>query len=292
MTKPVYVAITIDGDLRIGSLEQKNDAIAAVRDIHNKAGIIGSTTWFINEYDFHWTRFHPERLLDIYDSGDAIAIHDHQDTHYALEYSKAMEMMQLSIDVLRLFFDQYRSGIHIGAHRNGCAFQSKDIYKALEQIGYEIVSDVWPEMFWKGRIVRDGASPEIWRTLPDNDPDAITVDNRSIPLGVSPWRHKADNWMDYLSKSGPLLQLPITSMPLIDSHRIRQAVENSSERAIVVTDTHPYDLQDPATGNVSEQARETYLNSISWMIDEFKPHFIRVQDVENIDRLNLLKGVG
>jgi len=282
MVKTVYALITVDGDLRIGSQTQQKAALDALREIHQKAGITGSTTWFINEYDFHWTKYHQDCLLALYDSGDELAVHDHQDTHYIYEFAQAMEMMRSSKGTLEAFFDHHRSGIILRAHRNGCAFQSEFNYRAIEGLGYDIVSDVWPEMYWSGRIVQDSDSSVAWRSLPAEHPDSISMDNRTVPLGVFPWRHKADNWMDYRSQTGPLLHLPITTMPLIDRQRVKSAIANSAEIAVVVTDTHPYDLQDPETGNVSRQACQAHLASILWMMNEYNPRFVRAQQAAEI----------
>lgn len=282
MAKTVYAVITIDGDLRIGDLGQQKAAINAMMDIHKKAGISGSTTWFINEIDFQWTKWHFASLLALFDRGEELAVHDHQDTHYLFEYAPLLKMMQTSKENLEMFFKQHRSGVSLRSHRNGCAFQNMIFYRVLLSLGYDIVSDVWPGMRWSGRMVKDRTRPMIWRSLSEEDPDSITMDNRNVPLGVCPWRHQADNWMDFHSQTGSFLHLPITTMPLIDRQRVRSAVASGPEVAIVVTDTHPYDLQDPVTGEVSSQACEAHLDSILWMMNEYNPRFVRAQQAAEI----------
>lgn len=282
MPEKIYAIITVDGDLRIGDCQQQKAAIDAMRAIHDKASIVGSTTWFINEYDFNWSELHSESLLALYDSGDELAVHDHLDTHYIESYEQAMELMTKSKQTLENFFRQRHRPVNLLSHRNGCAFQSQASYQALAELDYHILSDVYPGMKWSGRMLKDDQAPGAWRSLSSNEPDAITMDNQQVPLSVLPWRHNPENWLDVHSRQGHFLHLPITTMPLIDRERVQRVVDGCAENAFVVTDTHPYDLQDTNTGLVSDEKCECVHDGILWLKQEYQAHFITAQKAARV----------
>jgi hypothetical protein len=280
MKRRVFFLVTVDGDLRVGTPEQQEAGIRAMRGVHRQQRLLGRTSWMINEVDFHWTDVHPGLLLELVDSDEHIGIHDHLDTHNAEEYGSGLELMRLSKSALEVFFHRHGRSITIDAHRNGCAFQSEAWYRAQMELGYRIVSDVWPGMVWSGRMVCNGRPPSPWRQLEADDPDAITMDNRAVPLTVLPWRHNPANWLDCDSHSGPFLQVPITSMPQIDRRRFEIAADNGRPDAFLLVDTHPYDMQDPLTGDVSAERVEAYRRSLEWVTETFRAEAIRLDQVE------------
>jgi len=274
--------VTVDGDLRVGTLEQQEAGIRAIRQVHSDMGILGRTTWMINEIDFDWTGQHGRALLEIVDSGECLGVHDHQDTHYAETYTKAFDLMGRSRRRLAAFLEATGRSAALTAHRNGCAIQSEPLYQAAIDLGYTIVSDAWPGVRWYARMVRDGLPPSCWRRMGESDPDAILMDNRLVPLSAIPWRHGPCNWLDFESREGPLLQVPITCMPLVDRGRMESAFANSGSTAFLVLDTHPYDMQDPATGEVSPERVSEYRRSLEWVRDRFQPAFIRLDQVPEL----------
>jgi hypothetical protein len=277
-----YFLLTVDGDLRVGTLEQQEAGIRAIRQVHSDMGILGRTTWMINEVDFDWTGQHGRSLLEIVDSGECLGVHDHQDTHYAETYSEAVALMGRSRRRLAAFLEATGRSVALPAHRNGCAIQSEPLYQAAIDLGYTIVSDVWPGVRWFARMVRDGPPPNCWRQMGDSDPDAILMDNRLIPLNGAAWRHAAGNWLDFKCREGPLLQVPITSMPLVDRGRMEGAFADSGSTAFLVLDTHPYDMQDPATGEISPDRVSDYRRSLEWVRDRFQATFIRLDQVPEL----------
>jgi hypothetical protein len=282
MSPKAYFLVTVDGDLRIGTPEQQEVGIRAIRQVHADLGILGRTTWMINEIDFDWTGQHGRALLEIVDSGECLGIHDHQDTHYAETYTKALELMGRSWRRLAAFLEATGRSVPLSAHRNGCAIQSEPLYQAAIDLGYVIVSDVWPGVRWYARMVRDGSGPNPWRRMGEYDPDAILMDNRLVPLAAIPWRHGPSNWLDFENQEGPLLQVPITCAPRVDETRMTEAVANSGSTAFLVLDTHPYDMQDPATGEVSPERVSEYRLSLEWVRDRFQAAFIRLDQVPEL----------
>jgi hypothetical protein len=105
VTSTVYAIVTVDGDLRVGTPEQQAAAVRAIRQIHAEGGLLGKTSWLINEYDFHWIELHPGLLLELADSGESLGVHDHIDTHYVeADYAGALALMGDSKGRLEAFF--------------------------------------------------------------------------------------------------------------------------------------------------------------------------------------------
>jgi hypothetical protein len=279
MSSKVYLLVTVDGDLRIGSLQQRESAVKKMREIHESLGFFGSTTWMINENDFYWTKYHGELLLELLQSGECVGVHDHLDTHHAESYDDVFNLMSRSRHQIEKFLVTNGIDHQLVAHRNGCAFQSEPSYRAAKTLGYSILSDVWPGMMWGGRMVCDGSAPNPWRLLDENDPQSIMMDNRVVPLRAIPWRHESDNWLDYESNEGFFLQVPINSMPAVDKKRVEIAIEHSDQAAFVVLDTHPYDLQSPKTGEISEDLSIEYYEALLWIKNTYECKNIRIDEV-------------
>ena len=283
--KVIYCAVSVDGDLRVGSQVQQKEGVRAMHQAHAELGILGCTSWLINENDFRWTEYHPEMLLELAESGECIGVHDHLDTQYLEDkpYDRIYEF--LSISRYRLHDFYVRAGLNapIFVHRNGCAHQGREIYRALDLMEYTILSDVWPGMKWYSRMVLTEHPIQHWKSLEDEgDPDAIFTDNSQIPLSAAPWRHDADNWLDVNSRSGRFLQAPITCLPWVDQARVQTAVENSGQQVFLVIDTHPYNLQNPETGDVSARLVEDYRNSLGWIRDTYHAIFIRIDQIPRL----------
>jgi hypothetical protein len=282
MNRRVFFLVTVDGDLRVGTPDQQRAGVLAMRGVHRQLGLFSRTTWMINELDFHWTQQHPELLLDLVASGECIGVHDHLDTHYAESYALALDLIRQSKSTLEGFYCRAGQLVSVRSHRNGCALQSEAWYRALKDVGYAEVSDVWPGVAWSGRMVCDGPPPNPWRRLEAGDPGAIAMDNLMIPLTALPWRHDPANWLDYHSRSGCFVQVPITSMPLVDRQRFEQAADSGQPLVFLLVDTHPYDMQDPSTGDVSPERLQEYKASLEWVRQTFQAELIRLDQVRGL----------
>ena len=282
MKRRVFFLVTVDGDLRLGTPAQQHSAVLAIRDVHRRLGLLGRTSWMINELDFHWTEHHPGLVLELVESGEALGIHDHLETHHAFSHPRAVEMMHRSKSAVEALLLQHGYRKPISMHRNGCAFQNEVWYSAQRELGYQLVSDVWPEKAWSGGMLCDGAPPGAWRSLGPDEPGAIAMDNRGVPLTALPWRHEPANWLDYSSQTGHFLQVPITSMPSVDFRRFEKAAENGQPVAFLVLDTHPYDMQDPSTADVAGDRTDAYRDSLEWVMTAFGAEPIRLDEVEGL----------
>ena len=283
--KAVYCAVTIDGDLRVGTAQQHKQAVRAVRGVHQDLGLLEHTSWLINEHDFCWTELHPELLLQLAESGECIGMHDHLDTQY-LENEpteRIYDFLAVSRSKVAAFYRRAGLECPILVHRNGGAQQGREIYRALARMEYTIVSDVWPGMKWYTRIIPQNHPVQHWKSLDrEEDAGSIFTDNSQIPLNATPWRHDEGNWLDINSRTGRFLHIPITCLPVVDRGRIKAAVGNSGQKLVLVIDTHPYNLQDPETGEVSEHLVQDYMASLAWIRDSYRAVFIRMDQVPDL----------
>ncbi len=283
--KEVFCAVSVDGDLRVGDLEQQRVAVRAMRRVYAELDILGTTSWLINEHDFNWTRNHEELLLELAESHECIGLHDHLDSHYLENEShvKIFEFLSSSRSRLDDFYHRAGLEIPIVVHRNGGAQQGREIYRALELMNYAIVSDVWPGMKWYTRTIPSEHPVQHWTSLENpEDPRSILTDNSQVPLIAVPWRHDPENWLDTDSRSGCFLQLPITCLPWVDQARIRTAVKNSGRQVFLVIDTHPYNLQDPSNGRVVPALVDEYCASIRWIRETYHAAFIRMDHIPDL----------
>ncbi len=287
--KVIYCAVSIDGDLRVGNHQQQIEGVQAMRQAHAELDILGRTSWLINENDFHWTQLYPELLVELAESGECIGIHDHLDTHYLenKSYELIYQFISLSWRRLNEFFIHSGVKVQILAHRNGSVHQGREIYRALELMGYTILSDVWPGKKWYSRVVPCEHSLQPWKSLDDkDDPETIFTDNSRVPLMAVPWRHDDHNWLDVNSTSGHFLHVPVTCLPWVERPRVQSAVENSGSQVFLVIDTHPYNLQNPETGDVSIELMEEYCNSLKWIRDTYQAIFIRFDQIPQLITTN------
>ncbi len=256
-----------------------------MRQAHTDLGILGHTSWLINENDFHWTELHADILLELAESGECLGVHDHLDSHYLEDKpcDVIYEFLAGSRGRLSKFYRSRGLDIPLCVHRNGCAHQGREIYHALDRMEYTILSDVWPGMKWYARMLPADDPVRRWKSLDNaDDPQAIYTDNSQVPLNAGPWRHDSDNWLDFKSRDGRFLQVPITCLPLVDQARVLAAVENSGRQVFLVIDTHPYNLQDPATGEVLPALVKDYCSSMAWIKDRYGAEFIRLDQIPEI----------
>ncbi len=279
--KQVYFLVTVDGDLRMGDVIQQRASVEAMRSIHADLGIIGKTTWFINEIDFMWSEQYGDLLLSLADSGETIGMHDHLDTNFAVSYTEIFALMRQSRQQVAEFFANAGREVHLLAHRNGCFQQSKAAYRAAQELGYRWCSDVWPQTALYARMVCDKEMPSPWRRL-DKDEGGILTDNSMVPLNGTPWRHDTHNWLDFTSTRGHFLQVPVTCAPFIEWNRMRVAIDGAGERAFLVLDTHPYDIQNFETGAIDPRKVSDLASDLRRVSEELDAQFIRMDQVPSL----------
>ncbi len=274
--KPCYYLFTVDGDLRIGEVEEQRAAIEAMLRLLYEEGLAGKATWFINENDFVWTENHLSCLREIVERGDALGLHDHFDTHYLETYEEALPFARRALERLRRFLDEVDGGVEVLAHRNGCLHQRVPFYQVARELGYRIVSDVWPGMVWRGRMVSHPRRSFRW--VVEESERAPLTDNRGLPLNGGWWRHDEGNWLDYRSREGSLIQIPVVVLPPWEEYkRLKAAFEAAPGEGVLCSDIHPYDIQSDLTGAVDEHGLELLRHTLRQIKTDFSPQFINVQ---------------
>lgn len=275
--KSCYYLFTVDGDLRIGDVEQQRAAIESLLRLLYEEGLAGEATWFINENDFAWTENHPSSLTEIVERGDAVGLHDHFDTHCIETYEDALPFAQRALQRLRRFLGDMDAGVEVLAHRSGCLHQRLPFYQVVRHLGYRIVSDVWPGMVWRGRMVPHRHRPFRWVEESEGAP---LTENREVPLNGGWWRHDEGNWSDYRSEEGAFIQIPVVSFLLWNHYeqyeRLKAAYMAAPEEVVLCSDIHPYDIQSDLTGAVDENALGLLRDTLRQIKADFSPQFMNV----------------
>ena len=245
---------TVDCDhVRGSSVELRQQTFDALLEVFADVGAAGHTTWFLNEtyYDFGTTANHPAVVSEAVRRGDTVGVHDHIDNlDGRWELEPILDICTASRDSVRTWLRAQGHPDDVRAHRFGCLFQHPAAYAALARLGYTIASDVYP-----GDRSR-------------NHTGHPSYDNVRLPLGISPYRHDADNFLDYQSRTGQFLQLPVTQMYFrkLTYEKVEQCMRPAEERqeplAVLVLCFHPYELLDDERSALSsdrvEELRELF----------------------------------
>ncbi len=276
MRKPVIFLVTVDGDLRVGDVEQQKRSVRRLFGLFDELGLRGCVTWFVNETDFHWTTLHGDLLLEIVERGEAVGIHDHFDTHYATTYEKALPLAKEALRKLTTFYAGQGKRVHLISHRNGCFWQTQTLYQVIRELGYRVVSDVWPGTRSATRMLKIQDSPQRWLAAED---DAVFLrDHTAVPLAGNLWWHDENNWLQYDSTQGALLQVPVISAPYIELDRMQQAAAAAAGAAAYLTwDTHPYNILDEATGEVDENMLSNFRANLSEIRARLDPVWMNME---------------
>ncbi len=239
---------TVDCDhARESSIELRQQTFDALLEVFADVGAAGHTTWFLNEtyYDFGTTTNHPAVVTEAVRRGDTIGVHDHIDNlDGQWELEPVLEMCTASLASVRAWLSAAGHPDDVRAHRFGCLFQRPAAYEAIARLGYTVLSDIYP----------GDRSP--------NHTGHPSYDNVSLPIGISPYRHGADNFLDHQSTSGQFLELPVTQMYFEKltyekaEECIRAADERGESLAVLVLCFHPYELLDDPRTAVSPERVE------------------------------------
>jgi len=225
---------TVDCDhARDSSIELRQQSLDALLEVFADTGAAGHTTWFLNEtyHDYMTTDNHPEVVHEAVRRGDCVGVHDHIDLlRGRWEFDSIYEMCAESKQLTQAWLQEHGYDDTLRAHRFGCLFQHPEAYRAIAELGYTIVSNIYP----------GDKSP--------NHTGYPSYDNESIPVGIAPYRHGVENFLDYTSTEGRFLEFPVTQMYFkqLEVEKARHCIEVASERgdtlAVLVLCFHPYEL--------------------------------------------------
>lgn len=226
-----FVSVTIDCDLRCDEVGLRQESLDTLLGVCAEMGAAGHVTWFLNENDFALTKHHESFLGEAIQRGDALGLHDHFEPFKGrYERSPIRAFCRRSQETFRAWLAQNGHGREVVLHRNGCLVQHPAVYAALKELGYRVVSEVWPG-----------------HTRPDRD-GYPAFDNRSVPAGIVPYWHDEGNFQDYRSKTGHFLHFPVTHMGLVDLDFAQMArwldlfAGQSVDPGVLVWLFHPYEI--------------------------------------------------
>ena len=255
--------ITVDCDLRTDDVSLRQDSLDKLLEIFNDNEVGGHTTWFLNENDFLITKNHQSFLQEAIRRGDTLGIHDH------VEPVRRKLKGEFEVEPLIEFCGQSKSSVEewltaqghpdkIIYHRNGCLVQHPQLYAALKELGYTVVSEVW-----SGNTGKDHAG-------------YLAFDNRALPFGISPYRHDDTNFDDYQSTHGHFLHFPVMHMyirtldfSLVDRW-VQAFSEASVEQAMFVWLFHPYEIMNKDRTAISEELSKLLDSQIKRFADEYQ----------------------
>jgi len=265
---------TVDCDHdRNSSIELRQQTLDALLEVFADTGAAGHTTWFLNEtyHDYTTTGNHPELVQEAVRRGDCIGVHDHIDLlDGRWEFEPILEMCTESKELAAAWLRSHGHHGNLRAHRFGCLFQRVVAYQAIAQLGYTIVSDIYP-----GDVC-------------NNHTGHPSYDNRSIPLGTSPYRHDSDGFPDHTSRKGQFLQLPVTQMYFerLELEKARHWVEAAAERsercAVLVLCFHPYELLTDDRDALSTARVEKLRSLFNRLVEELGVSFASAEECARI----------
>ncbi|MBN1675080.1 MAG: hypothetical protein JXR37_28825 [Kiritimatiellae bacterium] len=266
MTRQVVVLPTLDGDpgaafptrnrAASGGADfraQYERAVRAVLGVLDDAGLRGRVTWFLNEIDVGWSRWHPGLVKEISGRGDAIALHTHMDGLFGNPTIDTEEAVLRLCGAAKARLEALCGRLCI-AHRTGCCLQRAYVYRALQRLGFNMLSDVAPG-FCRMTAAR------------------IHLDNSMVPAGAGPYRHQAGDWLNYRSRAGPFLHVPLTTGSLKDLASLPDKVKRH-RASVACWDMHPHEVQGP-DGSVAPAMLDTFRRALERIDRELSPLYAR-----------------
>lgn len=259
--------ITVDCDLRCEDIGLRQKSLNVLLDVFSETGLSGHITWFANENDFQLTKNHQAFLQEILRRGDNLGIHDHFESFKGVYKREAIrKFCHRSKEAMERWLAENGYSMGIWLHRNGCLVQQPEVYAALKDLGYTGVSEIWPG---KQGVDRDGHP---------------AFDNRSVPIGIMPYRHDEMNFSDWSSKEGHFVQIPIMQMFLKDLNYssmerwIQTFEERSVDPGILVWVFHPYEILDRSRQRISSEAMGILKSHIERCRSEYEVEFTNVKE--------------
>ncbi|MBI3944483.1 MAG: hypothetical protein HY321_01040 [Armatimonadetes bacterium] len=267
--------ITVDCDLRTGDVAARQGVLDALLAVFAEKGAAGHTTWFLNENDFAITKNHQGFLHEALRRGDAIGIHDHIDfLDGRWEYAPIYDFCLRSRDTVQAWLRAHGYPDALPYHRAGCLFQHPAQYEVLRDLGYTLLSDLYP----------GDKSP--------NHTGHLSYDNREVPVGISPYRHDPENFADYKSRRGRFLHVPVAHMYIFLEHRflggfigdtVARWLKASETRGVACAPMawcfHPYEILTRERTSVSTELVRSLGEKLDELTREFGVEFASLAEV-------------
>ncbi len=268
--------VTVDCDLRTDHMAARQACLGAMLEAFGDEGLAGRVTWFLNENDFRLTESHEAFLHEAAGRGDTLGIHDHleplnansAETTPEYEVRSVLACCRASRDRVTGWLEDngYPGGVR--AHRTGCLTQAPQVYEALAELGYAVLSDIWP---------RHRANDRRGRPAQDNT---------EIPLGIGPYRHDAHNFADFASTRGRFLQVPVGAMFLgpFGFELLDRWLEGSAEQgvdpAVFTWCLHPYEVLTDNRDAVSPGMVAVLRDHLRRFREDYAAEFVSMEQLE------------
>lgn len=236
--------VTVDCDLRCESVSVRGGGLEGLLDVFAETRVAGHTTWFLNENDFALTINHESFLHEALRRGDTLGVHDHIDWLAGQwEYELIYDYCRRSRDSVQRWLQANGYSEALPYHRAGCLFQHPVQYAALRDLGYTVLSDVYPG------------------DMGENHTGFLSYDNRGVPLGILPYRHDPGNFLEYTSQTGWFLQVPVAHMYIYCRDFVGDTIalwekayrERGAEVGAMAWCFHPYEILDRGATRVSRE---------------------------------------
>jgi len=263
-------------------LEQYQNAVTCLLELFDALPMKGKMTWVLNQRDVNWARHYRSLIQDMTAAGYEIGLH----THVGAVYQKiALESPALKAKA-RLLMKEAKERVEdcVGqacvSHRFGCYHQETFFYAILKQLDIKIVSDVNPGVFLR-------------------DLEGHILDDAAVPYDASPWQHDEHNWLDYKSRQGHFLHVPVCAAGLggddflagrqaatLDGRPIRNiaAVDAAAEKAkqygirYVCWHMHPHEIQN-LDGSVNADKVKALWDCLEKLHDELHPRYMNFREL-------------
>lgn len=262
--------VTVDCDIRADDIALRQESMDVLLDTFKQAGASGHITWMLNENDFAITKKHQDFLHEAIRRGDTLGVHDHfEPLHGKYEFGQVLEMCQRSKESVEGWLAANGYPSEITLHRNGCLVQHPEIYRALQELGYTQVSEVWPE---NARGDREGN---------------YAFDNLDMPIGISPYRHDTDNFADYTSTTGHFLHFPVMHMFLLledgfNRETMHQWDEAFAARQVEIAPYlwlfHPYEIMNADCTTIDPKMVQTLAQIITQVQTEYSVELASIDE--------------
>jgi hypothetical protein len=256
--------------LRCQEERLRQEMLRVLLALLEEKGAAGHTTWFLNENDFALTEKHEAFLHEALRRGDSLGIHDHIDFLAGRwEYDLIHECCRYSRDTVAAWLAAQGSSYVLTHHRAGCLFQNATQYAVLRDLGYTVLSDVYPG----DRSVNQTGYP--------------SYDNRNIPPGILPYRHDPENFLDYESRTGCFLQVPVAHMYIYNRDFVGETIlrweEAFRQRGVaggpIVWCFHPYELLDRWSSRVSRELVRLLALQLDELVRDYGVEFVSLDEL-------------
>jgi hypothetical protein len=262
--------IAVDCDLRCQDVGVRQGSLEALLEVFAEKGAAGHTTWFLNENDFALTQNHEAFLQEAVRRGDAIGIHDHIDfLKGQWEYGPIYDYCRRSRDAVQGWLRAHQLPDALPYHRAGCLFQHPAQYAALRDLGYTVLSDVYPG------------------DMSLNHTGFLSYDNREVPLGIAPYRHDPENFLDYHSQTGCFLHVPVVHMYIYCRDFVGEALARWTEAfqargvecGAMAWCFHPYELLNRGASRVSRELVRLLRRQLDELVQDYGVTFASLEVV-------------